>query len=517
MPDNNGVYTPPTPYNPVVTGTVITSTWANTTMNDIATALTARLSRSGVLPMTGALTLFGNAVSPLQAVPFQQLNAISLSLTGDVTGTGSPQSGIVTTIKPSVALTGAPTAPTAPNGTNTAQLATTAFTNASITTANVLTGDVTGTGTLSGIVTTIKPNVDLTGAPTTTTAPALDMTNKIATTAFVTLAISGGVPPAQPAPPSFVNQVVLVSDGQTFVVPSGVYSIRAYVFGKGSDGAAGVLNTRSGGGGGGGGCSFGTILVNSGDVFDFQKVSTTAKLRKTGIDYLTTNDAANAIAAAGGIGGAAGSVGAGLGITASGAFAGGTGGAGSVGTANRGGGAGASSGSVLGAGVNGVTNTGTSYLGGSGWGGIGGTTSGGGGVGAPATVAINVGGTTASGASRGWDNAYTDPLLRPCNGSAAPLNDSNGQAGIGGGVTSTTAGKAGGLGAGGGSSTLTSGTAVAGAGGFGGGGGTISTGTANTLTGGAGGIGGGGGGGFSNTSNQGQAGVGGGACVVIFY
>ena len=65
MPDSGGIFTPLPTVNPVVTGTAITPDWANPTINDIATALTARMSRNGALPMTGALTLNGNAVSAL--------------------------------------------------------------------------------------------------------------------------------------------------------------------------------------------------------------------------------------------------------------------------------------------------------------------------------------------------------------------------------------------------------------------------------------------------------------------
>jgi hypothetical protein len=44
--DSSGNYTLPTG-NPVITGTVVSSSWANTTMSDIATVLTASLDRSG--------------------------------------------------------------------------------------------------------------------------------------------------------------------------------------------------------------------------------------------------------------------------------------------------------------------------------------------------------------------------------------------------------------------------------------------------------------------------------------
>lgn len=57
MPRNSGgTYTLPAG-NPVVTGTVISSVWANTTLSDIATALTDSVSRSGQGAMTGPLLL----------------------------------------------------------------------------------------------------------------------------------------------------------------------------------------------------------------------------------------------------------------------------------------------------------------------------------------------------------------------------------------------------------------------------------------------------------------------------
>ncbi len=45
--DSSGNYTLPGAYNPVVTGTIISSTWANNTLSDIASALTDSLDRSG--------------------------------------------------------------------------------------------------------------------------------------------------------------------------------------------------------------------------------------------------------------------------------------------------------------------------------------------------------------------------------------------------------------------------------------------------------------------------------------
>lgn len=63
--DSSGNYTLPPAYNPVLTGTTITSAWANTTMNDIATALTDSLSRSGRGGLTSSFLLTdGTALAP---------------------------------------------------------------------------------------------------------------------------------------------------------------------------------------------------------------------------------------------------------------------------------------------------------------------------------------------------------------------------------------------------------------------------------------------------------------------
>jgi hypothetical protein len=57
-----GTYTLPTG-NPVISGTDITVTWGNTTMNDIATEMTDSLSRSGKGGMSAALQLTNGTVT----------------------------------------------------------------------------------------------------------------------------------------------------------------------------------------------------------------------------------------------------------------------------------------------------------------------------------------------------------------------------------------------------------------------------------------------------------------------
>jgi hypothetical protein len=48
--------------NPVVTGTTISSTWANTTLSDIANGLTQSIAADGQTPITGALQMSGNDI-----------------------------------------------------------------------------------------------------------------------------------------------------------------------------------------------------------------------------------------------------------------------------------------------------------------------------------------------------------------------------------------------------------------------------------------------------------------------
>ena len=60
--NGSGIYNLPTG-NPVVTGTTITSNWANTTLSDISTALTNSLASDGQTPVTGDIQMGGNKVT----------------------------------------------------------------------------------------------------------------------------------------------------------------------------------------------------------------------------------------------------------------------------------------------------------------------------------------------------------------------------------------------------------------------------------------------------------------------
>jgi hypothetical protein len=56
--NGSGIYVLPSG-NPVITGGVVSSTWANSTLNDIASALTGSISADGQTTPTGALTMGG--------------------------------------------------------------------------------------------------------------------------------------------------------------------------------------------------------------------------------------------------------------------------------------------------------------------------------------------------------------------------------------------------------------------------------------------------------------------------
>jgi hypothetical protein len=90
--NGSGVYSLPAG-NPVVTNTTISSTWANTTLADIATALSGSLASDGQTPATGTLDMNSNKVSNLAsgtlATDAINLGQLTAAFTNPVfTGTG---------------------------------------------------------------------------------------------------------------------------------------------------------------------------------------------------------------------------------------------------------------------------------------------------------------------------------------------------------------------------------------------------------------------------------------------
>ena len=90
--NGSGVYSLPAG-NPVVTGTSISSTWSNTTLSDIATALTGSVASDGQTPMTGNLdmnsqkvTLLANGTVSTDAINLGQLTTAFTNPTFSGTG-----------------------------------------------------------------------------------------------------------------------------------------------------------------------------------------------------------------------------------------------------------------------------------------------------------------------------------------------------------------------------------------------------------------------------------------------
>jgi hypothetical protein len=97
--NGSGTYSLPAG-NPVVSGTTITSTWANNTLTDIATALTGSLAADGQTTATGALNMgtqkvtnIGNGTLPADAVAFGQLGTIASQNANNVAITGGTING----------------------------------------------------------------------------------------------------------------------------------------------------------------------------------------------------------------------------------------------------------------------------------------------------------------------------------------------------------------------------------------------------------------------------------------
>ena len=95
--NGSGTYSLPAG-NPVVTNTTISSTWANNTLTDLATAMTGSIAADGQTTITGNLQMNSNKLTGLavgtttgDSVEYSQLAALLVSPTivGDLTVTGN--------------------------------------------------------------------------------------------------------------------------------------------------------------------------------------------------------------------------------------------------------------------------------------------------------------------------------------------------------------------------------------------------------------------------------------------
>jgi hypothetical protein len=158
--------------NPVVTGTTITSNWANTTFSDVATALTGSVAADGQTPMTGPLAMGNNKITGVangtastDVATVGQIsnpNITGGSIDGTPIGNISPSTGRFTTLDVSsgAVLAGTCTAPTVtPGSDNSTKIATTAFVQSAI---SAVSSGVTSFNTRTGVVT--LSSGDVTGA-----------------------------------------------------------------------------------------------------------------------------------------------------------------------------------------------------------------------------------------------------------------------------------------------------------------------------------------------------------------
>lgn len=166
--NGSGTYVPPTnSWSPAINGTLATTADWQALLNDMVAALTQSVSKDGQTVMTGSLDMGG----------FNLSNVASAAIAAI---TGSP-----TIADPT--LTGVPLAPTAVAGTATTQIATTAFVAASFAPINspTFTGTVTipSGASIDGFAPLLSPA--FTGTPTAPTAVVGTNTTQLATTEFV--------------------------------------------------------------------------------------------------------------------------------------------------------------------------------------------------------------------------------------------------------------------------------------------------------------------------------------------
>jgi hypothetical protein len=104
--NGSGTYTLPAG-NPVVTGTTITSSWANTSLSDIAAALTQSVAADGQTPMTGNLNMTNNIIENV-ADATASGDAVSLNFlqTGTYTISGAATFADGSAAAPSITNTG---------------------------------------------------------------------------------------------------------------------------------------------------------------------------------------------------------------------------------------------------------------------------------------------------------------------------------------------------------------------------------------------------------------------------
>ena len=230
--NGSGVYTLPAS-NPVVSGTVIASTWANNTMNDLASAMTDSVAADGQTPMTGPLNMNSNKVTNLatgtisgDGINFTQFNtptfggavvcSTTLTVVGDTTMSGTGQLKI-------------------PNGTTGQRSATPVSGMIRFnSTLNSYEGYTSYTGATISTITFVTTTATL----TTATAHGLNTGNTVFITGTTPAAYSGTFVITVTGTTTFTYTMLSTPSGNATVMGSYVYGNWAQI-GGGATGAGG--------------------------------------------------------------------------------------------------------------------------------------------------------------------------------------------------------------------------------------------------------------------------------------
>ena len=230
--NGSGTYTLPAG-NPVVSGTVIASTWANTTMNDLASAMTDSVAADGQTPMTGPLNMNSNKVTNLatgtvsgDGINFTQFNtptfggavtcSTTLTVVGDTTMSGTGQLKI-------------------PNGTTGQRSATPVSGMIRFnSTLNSYEGYTSYTGATISTITFVTTTATL----TTATAHGLNTGNTVFITGTTPAAYSGTFVITVTGTTTFTYTMLSTPSGNATVMGSYVYGNWAQI-GGGATGAGG--------------------------------------------------------------------------------------------------------------------------------------------------------------------------------------------------------------------------------------------------------------------------------------
>ena len=230
--NGSGTYTLPAG-NPVVSGTVIATTWANNTMNDLASAMTDSVAADGQTPMTGPLNMNSNKVTNLatgtisgDGINFTQFNtptfggavvcSSTLTVAGDTTMSGTGQLKI-------------------PNGTTGQRSATPVSGMIRFnSTLNSYEGYTSYTGATISTITFVTTTATL----TTATAHGLNTGNTVFITGTTPAAYSGTFVITVTGTTTFTYTMLSTPSGNATVMGSYVYGNWAQI-GGGATGAGG--------------------------------------------------------------------------------------------------------------------------------------------------------------------------------------------------------------------------------------------------------------------------------------